>query len=300
MVKLCCIILGLLHLSSWADAQSFYAIRKERSLILTGGLGTSTYLGDLANRNINIDTDPNINIGLQYYFTNRISARAEFNWFRLAGDDKNANGGGRNVRNLSFESSNIELSAVGMVNLFSHGDRYYRRPGFNVYGFAGIGVMRFNPKATYKGTTYELQPLKTEGVSYSLIALTIPYGIGLRFKVSPKFNVSIESGWRKTFTDYMDDVSTVYVDNSTFSGLGANAPIAIALADRRAELDPSIVPKVGDKRGDPTNNDGYILLNAKVEYYLPWDFKGGQKRKIYSKKRKANYRYKKRGGVRRK
>jgi hypothetical protein len=91
----------------------------------------------------------------------------------------------------------------------------------------------------------------------------------------------------------------VYVDNSTFSGLGADAPIAIALADRRAELDPSIVPKVGDKRGDPTNNDGYILLNAKVEYYLPWDFKGNNKRKSYTTKRKANYRYNKKGGVKR-
>jgi hypothetical protein len=274
-----------------AEAQSFYAARRERSMIFTGGLGTSTYLGDLANRTIVPDADPNINIGLQYYFNNRISARAEVNWFAIGGDDKDATGGGRSVRNLSFQSSNFELSAVGMVNLFSHGDRYYRRPNFNVYGFAGMGLLYFNPKATYLGTSYALQPLKTEGVTYSLITPVVPFGLGLRIKVTPQFNISIEAGWRKTFTDYLDDVSNVYIDNNLFTD-----PIAKALADRRNEIDPSIVPKAGDKRGNPNNDDSYILLNAKIEYYLPWNI-GGNKRKSYTPKRKANYRYNKKGGL---
>ncbi|MFM9840754.1 MAG: DUF6089 family protein [Cyclobacteriaceae bacterium] len=296
--KIYCIVISLLLLSFLAEAQSFYATKRERSLILTGGLGTSTYLGDLANRTVIPNVDPNINIGLQYYFTNRISARAEVNWFTLAGDDKEATGGGRNVRNLSFQSSCFELSAVGMVNLFAHGDRYYRRPNYNVYGFAGIGLMYFNPKATYKGTSYALQSLQTEGVAYSLVTPTIPFGLGFRLKVTPQFNISLEAGFRKTFTDYLDDVSTVYQDVSAFTG--PDAATAIALADRRAEIDPSVIPKAGDKRGDPTNNDGYILLNAKIEYYLPWDFGGGSNRKSYSNKRKSNYRYNKKGGVRRK
>jgi hypothetical protein len=297
MNKVYCIVLGLLLISAAADAQSFYATRRERSIILTGGLGTSTYLGDLANRTAIPNVDPNVNIGLQYYFSNRISARAEVNWFTIAGDDKSATGGGRNYRNLSFQSSCFELSAVGMVNLFAHGDRYYRRPGFNVYGFAGVGVLFFNPKATYKGTSIELQPLKTEGVSYSLTTLTIPYGLGFRLKVTPQFNISLEAGWRKTFTDYIDDVSTVYLDNASFPA-NSNAQ---ALADRRPELpDPYPLNKAGDKRGDPTNNDGYILLNAKIEYYLPWDFGGNDRRKSYSKKRRSSSsRYNKRGGLKR-
>lgn len=294
MNKIYGVILVSILTSSLVEAQSFYSARRERSIILTAGSGTSTYLGDLANRTVIPNADLNINIGLQYYFNNRISARAEVNWFTLAGDDKSATAGGRNFRNLSFQSSSFELSAVGMVNLFAHGDRYYRRPGFNVYGFAGIGLLYFNPKATYKGASIALQPLKTEGVAYSLITPTIPFGLGVRLKVTPQFNISIEGGWRKTFTDYIDDVSTVYLDNSSFTD-----PTAKALADRRPELsDPLPLNQAGDKRGDPTNNDGYLLLNAKIEYYLPWDFGGSDRRKSYTQKRRSSRsRYNSKGGL---
>jgi hypothetical protein len=297
MNKVHSIILGLLFFASIAEAQSFYAARRERSIILTGGLGTSTYYGELANSNAYIKAQPNINAGLEYYLSNRIGARVELNWFTLAGDDKDANGGGRTSRNLSFQSSNFELSAVGIVNLFSHGDRYYRRPNINVYGFGGIGLLYFNPKATYKGTSYALQPLKTEGVSYSLVTPVIPFGLGVRFKVSPQFNVSLEAGFRKVFTDYLDDVSTVYLDNNSFSD-----PIAKALADRRPELaDPLPLNPAGAKRGGSSTNDSYMLLNAKIEYYLPWSFGGSDRRKSYSQKRKSsNSRYNSKGGLKRK
>jgi Domain of unknown function (DUF6089) len=288
-------VIGLLLFSFAVEAQSFYATKRERSLILTGGLGVSTYFGDLANRTPIANTNPNINAGLQYYFSNRISSRVELNWFTIAGDDKDATGGGRNVRNLSFQSSCFELSAVGEVNLFSHGDRYYRRPNINVYGFAGIGVLYFNPKTSYKGDNVALQPLKTEGVSYSLVTLVVPYGLGVRFKATPQFNLAIEAGFRKAFTDYLDDVSTQYLDNASFSD-----PIARALADRRPELPDALpVSPAGYKRGDPTNNDGYLLMNAKIEYYLPWDFGGSSSRKKSVKHHKSNYRYNKRGGLRR-
>jgi Domain of unknown function (DUF6089) len=297
MNKIYGVILVSILTSSLVEAQSFYSARRERSIILTGGSGTSTYLGDLANRTVIPNADLNINVGLQYYFSNRISARAEVNWFTLAGDDKAATGGGRNVRNLSFQSSCFELSAVGMVNLFAHGDRYYRRPGFNVYGFAGIGLLYFNPKATYKGASIALQPLKTEGVAYSLVTPTIPFGLGIRLKVTPQFNISIEGGWRKTFTDYLDDVSTVYIDPNSF-GDRPDPALAVALADRRSEIDPTVVPKVGDKRGDPSNNDGYLLLNAKIEFYLPWDFGGSDRRKSYTQKRRSSRsRYNSKGGL---
>jgi hypothetical protein len=286
-------VIILLAASSLANAQSFYASKRERSIILTGGLGVSTYLGDMANRTAIPNANPNINAGLQYYFTHRMSARVELNWFTFAGDDKDATGGGRNVRNLSFQSSNFELSAVGEVNLFSHGDRYYRRPNFNVYGFAGIGLLYFNPKTTYQGKSVALQPLQTEGVSYNLVTMVVPYGLGIRLKVTPQFNLAVEAGFRKAFTDYLDDVSTVYLDNASITD-----PVAQALADRKPELpDPLPVSPAGYKRGDPSNNDGYILMNAKIEYYLPWDFSG--KSRGNGTKYRSNYRYNKRGGLKR-
>jgi hypothetical protein len=159
---------------------------------------------------------------------------------------------------------------------------------YNVYGFAGFGVAYFNPKADYQGKTYVLQPLQTEGVSYSRVTPVIPFGLGIRLKMGPNMNISFEGGYRKTFTDYMDDVSTVYP--ATYSSADAEL-----LSIRGASY---AVP--GYKRGNPDSNDGYILFNAKLEYYLPLDFGGQNSGRTYSKKRSSYYRYNKKGGVRRK
>jgi hypothetical protein len=112
------------------------------------------------------------------------------------------------------------------------------------------------------------------------MTLVIPYGLGARFMVSPLFNVSIEAGWRKTFTDYLDDVSTVYVDKSSSSA------IAQQLADRSENGRP-----IGSIRGNPDKDDGYILYTVKLEYYLPYTIlQGNSQRKLYNRKRKSYYR----------
>lgn len=268
----------------FTDAQSFYAIRRERTLIAVAGTGTSSYFGELKNDGEYIDPKLNIAFGLQQYFSNRISARVEFTYFTLRGDDANADdGGSRTRRNLSFTSGNFELSATGMVNLFPNGHRFYQRATVNFYPFAGLGLAFINPRAELDGTKYALQPLRTEGVKYSRLQPVIPFGLGARLKMGPFFNLSIEGGWRLTFTDYLDDVSTVYPDLSTLE-----SDIARQLSMRYAE--PPRPDMTGFKRGNPEKNDAYFLLNAKIEYYLPYNFfAGDSNRKLYKNKRR-NYR----------
>lgn len=289
----------ILFLSSTAlvsMAQSFYSIRRERSLIAVGGVGTSTYLGELSNDGDYIDAKPTINIGLQYYFTNRIALRSEITWYTLQGDDAKADPeSGRRPRNLSFTSSNYEVNVTGIINFFPQGRRFYQRPGFNIYGFAGVGFTYFNPKTEYQGQKIALQPLQTELTKYSRLTPVIPYGLGARFKVGPFFNVALEGGLRKTFTDYLDDVSTVHHDASQFSD-----PLAAALSDRRPELGLAAAPD-GTQRGNPDAKDSYILFTVKVEYYLNGEFFGGgnSQKKLNRSKRKSFYRYNKRGGLKR-
>lgn len=277
-----------------ADAQSFYAIRRDRSLILSVGTGTSTYFGELKDADITLKPDPsaNLNAGLQYFFTNRIAARMELDWFQLRGKDSNSPDVSRQRRNLSFTSGNFELNAAGLVNLFPNGHKFYQRRGFNVYGFAGIGLLYMNPRAEYNGKKYALQPLQTEGKKYSRLQPVIPYGLGVKVKAGPFFNIAIEGGWRLTFTDYMDDVSTVHPDKSTWTD-----PVRIALSDRRVEGNPDLQAyDPGVIRGHSDTNDSYFLLNLKIEYYLPNNFIFGNSssRKLYNQKRKANYRRMKR------
>ncbi len=279
------------------SAQSFYAMRRSRSLMFVGGIGTSSYLGELSNPGDYLQAKPTVNLGLQYYFTRNIAIRGDVTWFQLTGSDAKSNDveSGRKGRNLSFSSNNFEMSVVGIYNLYPNGRTFYQRPAFNVYGFAGIGLCYFNPTTDYQGTTYSLPELQTELVSYSTFTLVIPMGLGVRFKLGPFMNLSFEGGYRLTFTDYLDDVSTIHNDASLFSN-----PISAALSDRRGELTPPEPLKVtGDIRGNPKTNDGYILYNVKLEYFLPINFfQGGGGPKKTKHNKKAFYRYNKRGGLR--
>jgi len=290
-------IASILLVSSFcADAQSFYAARRERSLILVGGIGTSSYFGELTNPGDLWRAKPALSAGLQYYINNVVSIRAEADWFQLKGDDAKAPAEtGRPPRNLSFKSDNFEANFTGHISLLPQGRRFYQRPPVNLYAFGGLGFLYFNPKTEYQGEKYALQPLQTELVKYSRFAFVIPFGLGTKFKIGPFFNLAIEGGYRVTFTDYLDDVSTFHVDAAAFSN-----PIAAALSDRGPEVGAKKA-EVGAIRGNPKTNDGYFLFSAKVEYYLPANFSigGNSQQKLLKKKRNAFYRYNKRGGMKR-
>ncbi len=279
------LVLFLIGQTLLVSGQSFYAVRRERSLMAIAGTGNSSYFGELKDAKEYLDPRLNINVGLQYFLTPRISTRVELTYFQLHGTDENSSDGSRVSRNLSFNSSNFELNASGAINLFPLGQRFYQRPPINVYAFVGVGLLYTNPTAKLDGKKYALQPLQTEDVKYSRFQFVIPYGIGARVKVNPFFNVAIEGGYRITFTDYLDDVSTVHPDKSTWD---PGSP-RFKLSDRRAEVgfepyDP------GTQRGNPGKNDGYFLLNVKVEYYLPKNFLfSDTQRRYYNQKRKLMY-----------
>lgn len=283
MKKLYTLTCLLILVAVVAEAQSFYTLRRDRSLIATVGLNTSTYYGDLKDDSDILDAKPSLSLGLMSAVTRNIYIRGEFSWVTLSGSDAESTAEGKNQRNLSFVSSNYEFNVSGVVNLIPHRGRFYQRPNYNIYGFAGIGVLAFNPKAELDGQKYPLQPLMTEGVKYSRLTFIVPFGIGAKIKVTPFFNLAIEGGWRKAFTDYIDDVSTVHVDNASFTN-----PIARRLADRRPEIGLPVAP-AGSVRGNPANDDAYMLLTLKLEYYLPYQF-GAQNRKLYNRKRRAIYR----------
>jgi hypothetical protein len=135
-----------------------------------------------------------------------------------------------------------------------------------------------NPKAELDGETYALQPMRTENVKYARVQAVIPFGIGARFKVNPFLNIGIEGVWRLTFTDYMDDVSTVHQDKTGWD------PIRAQLSDRSEGM----VYGPGAIRGDSKDKDNYYILQLKVNYYLPNNFLfGNNQNKLMNVKRKA-------------
>lgn len=273
-------LLFLIVASTTSWAQSFYNFSRQRDVIVSLGTGFTSYFGDLNDPGDIFDTRWNIDLGIEYFVNDRISIRAEGMYFTLKGDDASSDTEGRVRRNLSFTSNNGELNAVGIFNFRRNGRRFYQRPGVNAYVFAGLGVAFFQPKGVVPdnyindggaaiplpdaGEKIRLKPLMTEGEDYNRTTLVIPFGGGVRFKAGPFFNIALEGGYRLTFTDYMDDVSTSFVDQATFG----TDYTAAAMADRRPEIGlPRLEP--GAQRGDPSDNDGYMIYNLKIEYYLP-------------------------------
>ena len=233
---------------NWHGAYSFVA-----------GGGFCSYFGDLKDNRTDLWAKPSAQLGIQYRVNNRLHIRSEIAWYRISGADSlNDPGTGIYNRNLSFRADNFEWNAVALVHLFN---KYARITSpINPYIFAGVGLTTNNPKAYYEGEWYRLRPLQTEGVSYSAIAPIIPAGVGVAFHLSNNWDVALEYGYRFTFTDYLDDVST------TFKGVDSfDDPIAKALSDRRPEMNLLPLP-AGNIRGNSGVKDWYLILGLKVIY----------------------------------
>jgi hypothetical protein len=192
--------------------------------------------------------------------------------------------GGRYERNLSFRTRIQELTLVAefypLYMFVDWSDTKYDPPKFSPYLLAGIGVYHFNPQARDStGKWVDLQPLHTEGEGfaeypdrkpYNLTQINFPVGFGVKYELTPKINLRMELMWRILRTDYLDDVSTTYVDPSTFAkNLPAvNVQEAESMSSRNKNLssNPSYNWHVGGLRGDSKNNDTYFSLNLKVGY----------------------------------
>ena len=246
-----------------STGQTFFNNKYNRRFIVSGGSGISSYYGDLNSSKDKLDYGINLFGGLQYMINPQIGVRVESGYFRLSGDDAEKKHPVHLQRNLSFRSNNFELNTNIVYNIMPGGSRFYQRQVVNPFVFAGFGFLKYNPRAKYQGKTYGLRRLQTEGKKYSQFTGVVPLGGGARIMINPYFNAVIEIGYRKTFSDYLDDVSTRHIDKSTLLD-----PIAVALTDRAAEAGYS-PREAGAVRGNPKKKDAYLLINAKVEYYLP-------------------------------
>ena len=111
---------------------------------------------------------------------------------------------------------------------------------------------------------------------YSLTEFAVPFGIGVKFAVTEYWNISWEFAYRQTFTDYLDDVSGVYVDRDEL--ITANGELAANLANRTGEFlgiaEPVNTP--GVSRGNPNTNDMYLFTGFTFTYNF-FDGFGGRK-----------------------
>ena len=221
---------------------------------------------------------------IRYKISPLISVNAGFTWGRIKGNDALSTNVGRRARNLSFRNDILDFSVRGEVYIYNVNDvgnkgRY--RTDFKSFVFAGVGGFYHSPKASnpeYNGGAWTaLRPLQTEGVDYKKFVIGLPVGVGFFFTQKRQHRFGWEIGWHTTFTDYLDDVSTVYTDPSNF-----DPAVWSAFVSRSDEIDPSLLPEGGlghydgvddpnlgpDKRGDAEHNDTFMFTQFTYSYVI--------------------------------
>ena len=207
----------------------------------------------------------------------RVAFRMNFLYGRVKGNDFESGVEQQVQRNLSFRSSIIEIGPVIEVNFFPYkkGQFETNKEGFGTpYFFGGITYMRMNPKAEYEGEWVELQPLSTEGQGtsqndnkpYALSQISIPFGIGAKLNLSARLSLSLEYGLRKTFTDYLDDVSGLYPNQALLAQEAGT--LSAALSDRSSSPEGFNDSNYGLQRGNPNNKDWYSFSGLMLTFSL--------------------------------
>lgn len=235
-------------------------VRKPKTFRFDAGIlaGKTAYIGEL-----NMDNMP-YGAGMFYRMTinNSTAFKTAINYGEVNGSSQ----GSDTWKNLSFSSEIIEFSLQTEINLVN-----FEKKKVVPSIFFGLSAFQFNPKASIVDSinglsyTYALQPLNTENLdeAYKRTQIAIPFGIAVKKIVLDKWVVGVEFGVRKTFTDYLDDVSGFYADYDDFEDPIAahfSDPSRVVVSDNGETYD---YQKPG-LRGNPYNKDWYIFMGINI------------------------------------
>jgi hypothetical protein len=282
-------------------------------------IGGMKYEGDLGGRygsglgalnNSTSKSTFNTSLYLGYRIAKFLTIRVAATYGGIQAADSLLSGGSpailaKKTRNAHFKSIIAEGSLLAEIypTVLFEADPYSVTGKFRPYFLAGIGVFHFDPKGLYQapdGTEawVNLQPLRTEGQGmpnhptrkeYALTQQNIQMGFGIKYHISQRVGVSLEVIGRKTPTDYLDDVSTKYIDNKDFyTFFGQTSPIA-RIAEQMANNPvyknggaPLLGWGAGGLRGSPQYKDYYYSSNIRLSYRFGFNRKAEGMNRIRS------------------
>ena len=292
-------IFSILLLQAGTIRSQALVFGNEKTRVEVGiNVGPSFFLGDLGgNRGRGAKFVKDVNLSMTnvmkgafatVYPNEWLGLRAALQTGVLEGDDRQIKNNGshelfRKQRNLDFKSKITEVYMAAEVYplmlLHSGNDEY--KPRLRPYGVIGIGAFKFNPQGSLtdvngKVSWHDLRPLHTEGQGfeeypdrkeYALTQINIPMGLGIKYMLSERVNISLELLLRKSFTDYIDDVSTTYIDPNLFTKYlsAEDAVTARRISDKVfAIVNPNLSRNSpGTQRGNPGQNDSYFTTFMK-------------------------------------
>lgn len=243
-------------------------------------VGLAHYFGDLNTRASLNRPKPAIGVFYRKQFNNYLSARISGHYAQLGYSDVYSKNEYQKARNLSFNTDILEVALHGDFNFFRYqpGDPDY---SFTPYVTLGIGLFSYSPYAYLEGKKYFLRPLGTEGQNisykdpvsgkvrkpYGSMAVCIPIGLGIKYNINDRMNLSFQIAQRLTTTDYLDDVSTTYVGSDKFLDASNNLTTAGILQDRSYEKGTSIGVE-GRQRGWSKQKDQYVIAEVGITFNI--------------------------------
>lgn len=251
--------------------------------------GFANYNGDLQEKPFTLQQAKGaIGAGVSFTITDHISVRSDVMYAKVGADDKRNSKPDLRARNLNFTSDIYEASLLGEYNILNL--NVYK---FSPYLFAGIGFYHYSPYTfDARGTKYLLSHYNTEGQGfvpgkkeYKKFDFNVPLGAGIKYPLSNDLQVGFELGLRVLRTDYLDDVSDVYVDKALLLAQRGQTAVDLAFRGNEVKDNPTQYPAAGSARGNPKVKDFYYFGLFKLDFRLGWfnkrDYRGKiKKRKI--------------------
>ena len=267
-------ILFIIVLGTSTNAQRYDYIQQGEYGITAGA---AHYFGDLNTRAAINRPKPALGIFFRKQFGNYVGLRIAAHFAQVGYSDTYSKNDYQKARNLSFNSNIWELGVQGDFNFFKFipGDPDHL---FTPYVTLGAGVFNYDPYAYLNGKKEFLRPLGTEGQTlgyngrkqYGTMAFCFPIGVGVKYSINDRMNLSFEVAQRLTTTDYLDDVSTTYIGVGRFPTLPNGQPSTAALLqDRSYELDPNnVLGAEGRQRGFSKQKDQYIIAEIGISFNI--------------------------------
>jgi hypothetical protein len=265
---------------------------KEYRQEVIGSVGPNFLLGDVGGavdnptntiRDINFKaTSFSAGGGYNYFIRQDMSVVGQLTYNKLTAKDEFAANEARKNRNFDIKTHLVEVAVqyryYFVKDKFGHSFKLRGASSMffsqiSAYAAIGLAGIYFNPTGKYSDNKYySLQPLGTEGQGlvgesgkYKTIGLAIPISLGARYSLGKRWSIGAEFCIRKTFTDYIDDVSTVYYDNTAIET--AYGEKASFFADPNDGTQPSWTV-AGERRGGDGLKDFYGTVLFSVNYKI--------------------------------
>ncbi|MBP5643084.1 MAG: outer membrane beta-barrel protein [Bacteroidales bacterium] len=231
-----------------------------------GSVGLSYYMGDINPKKPFVDSNLGWGVLVRYYEGTRWAFRLAYSNLQLNGSDKSS--GYRPERGLSFNTNAHDIALVAEFNFFDYFTGS-KRNGLSPYIFGGLSGFYFNPKAddgkelcsVLTDVDYDKGTISGSDAKYNKFALSIPFGVGVKYSVAKRLGVALEWRWDYTFTDWIDDCHAYYPTYESGKEFVQYAdPTGFAADDNGNNTNEYI------QRGNKADNDWFGYLNFSLTY----------------------------------